>query len=114
MTIDLVITEPFPEHLVPGMMWRYEAGDAIGRECWWIVLPNNKPVEPGLPSRISWRTTDKAAKPPHSMWEVSGEAPNITVSPSVDVECWRVGADGKPYRDGSHWHGWITDGKLVG
>lgn len=108
----LRITDPFPEEREPGMMWRYADGDADGIICWWVVLPNWKPVEPGLPSRISWRTTDRAAKPPHERWTVSGEAPNLTVTPSIDVECWRNTPDG-PVRDGSHWHGYITAGQLV-
>lgn len=111
--IPLRIVDPFPEEREPGMMWRYEAGEADGIVCWWVELPNEKPVEPGLPSHISWRTTDRASKPPHERWDVTGEAPNLTVSPSIDVECWRVGPDGKPYRDGSHWHGHIINGRLV-
>ena len=113
MTTPLRIVEPFPEVQEVGMMWRYVLGDAEGRECWWIVLPNEKPVEPGLPSHISWRTTDRASAPPHEMWEVSGEPPHLTVTPSIDVECWRVGPDKQTYRDGSHWHGFITAGELV-
>lgn len=115
MSIPLRIVDPWPEgDREPGMMWRYPPGDVPGRESWWILLPNWKPVEPGLPSRISWRTTDQAARPPHGMWEVTGTAPLLTVTPSIDVECWRVGPDGQSYRDGSHWHGFITNGELVG
>jgi hypothetical protein len=110
---SLRIVEKFPaEERVPGMMWRYPPGDLPDRECWWIVLPNTKPTGPGYPSQISWRTTDRDTKPPHSLWSVSGEAPNLTVRPSIDVECWIRGPDGKSVRDGSHWHGWITDGQL--
>jgi hypothetical protein len=97
----------------PGMMWRYPDGDTGDRECWWIVLPNTKPREPGYASEITWRTTDRASAPPHEMWQVTGTAPALTVSPSIDVECWIV-RDGETARDGSYWHGWIRDGELVG
>lgn len=96
----------------PGMMWRYPHGDTGSRECWWIVLPNTKPQAPGYASEISWRTTDRASKPPHEMWEVSGTPPLITVSPSIDAECWVV-RDGQEIREGSYWHGWIRNGELT-
>ena len=113
MAIPLRIVDPFPEDQQPGMMWRYPPGDEGEREAWWIVLPNEKPVEPGLPSHISWRTTDRASREPHEMWDVSGEPPNLTVIPSIDVECWRVDSNGRSFRDGSHWHGHITNGLLT-
>lgn len=112
MSIPLRIVEPFPPghgQREPGLMWRYPPGDVPGRECWWIVLPNWKP-DPGGYMEISWRTTDRASSPPHVMWDVTGAPPLITVTPSVDVECWR--SDGT--RDGSYWHGCITNGELVG
>jgi hypothetical protein len=96
----------------PGMMWRYPDDDTAGRECWWIALPNTKPREPGYASEITWRTTDRASSPPHEMWEVTGTPPLITVSPSIDVECW-VNRDGQTVREGSYWHGFIRDGVLV-
>src|SRR5258708_22441601 len=98
--------------LEPGMMWRYHQGDTADRECWWIVLPNTKSIEPGHASEISWRTTDCATSPPHELWTVTGTPPNITVSPSIDVECW-VMQDGKAVREGSYWHGWIKDGMIT-
>jgi hypothetical protein len=100
------------DYLEPGMMWRYPSGDTPDRKCWWIVLPNTKPLLPGYASQIAWMTTDRASKPPHEMWEVTGEAPNLTVSPSIDVECW-VMKDGEPVREGSYWHGWIKNGILI-
>jgi len=92
----------------PGTMWRYPPGDEAGRECWWIVLPNTKP-DPGGYKEISWRTTDHASAPPHGTWDVSGAPPLLTVTPSIDIQCWR--ADG--VRDGSYWHGFITNGELI-
>jgi hypothetical protein len=92
----------------PGDCWRYPRGDVPGRECWWIILPN---LRDGL-VEVSWRTTDQAARPPHGMWQVTGTPPDLTVSPSIDVEFWRT-VDGRPVRDGSYWHGWIRDGRLV-
>jgi hypothetical protein len=110
--IPLRIVDGFIPETEPGMMWRYPPGDTQDRECWWIVLPNTKPAGPGYASEIAWLTTDKASKPPHEMWEVSGTPPSITVSPSIDVECWIV-RDGLTVREGSYWHGWIRNGMIV-
>jgi hypothetical protein len=109
--IPLRITEPIPSGhgtREPGMMWRYPPGDVPGRECWWIVLPNWHAGEAPGPSEVSWRTTDRASSPPHEMWQVSGDPPVLTVTPSVDVERWLP--DGT--RDGSYWHGFIRNGVL--
>lgn len=108
-----IVSEPPPDsERLPGAMWRYPDGDEGGRECWWIVLPNTKPQAAGYASEISWRTTDRASSPPHEMWEVVGTPPLITVSPSIDVECWRT-VDGQTVRDGSYWHGFITNGEMT-
>jgi hypothetical protein len=110
-----IVEKPAREDAEPGMMWRYPPGDEGGRECWWIVLPNTDPRlgTPGHPGKISWRTTDHASSPPHEMWDVSGAAPLITVAPSIDVECWVAGPHGKSVRDGSYWHGFITNGEMT-
>jgi len=40
--------------------------------------------------------------PPYRKWEWTGEPPNVTVHPSLDVD-----------KDGPHhWHGHLTDGEL--
>jgi len=107
-----IVDKPSPGDREPGMMWRYPPGDENGRECWWIVLPNTKPQGPGYCTEVSWRTTDRASDPPHEMWDVTGTPPALTVSPSIDVECWRV-LNGNEVREGSYWHGWIRDGELT-
>lgn len=101
MTTRLRIVEPFPnvEDREPGMMWPYQGG-------WWIILPNHPDIgTPGHPYELSWRTTDKASD--GQEWQVTGTAPNLTVSPSIDVLRF---VDGE--RKGSYWHGWITDGVM--
>lgn len=100
------------EEFKPGMMWRVPEEDEGDRECWWIVLPNTKPDSAGHAQEIAWLTTSRGSRPPHDMWDVTGTAPNITVNPSIDVECW-VYKDGEPVRDGSYWHGWIKDGIIL-
>lgn len=117
----LLLVDPFPEIRRTGMMWRCESGDEGDRECWWIVLPETHPDvgTPGHPSRISWRTTDRASDPPHDMWNVTGIPPAITVTPSIDVMRFvrgPIGPDGKQtwVREGSYWHGHITNGEIVG
>jgi len=118
MSAPLRIVEPFPEEREAGMMWRYPDGDEAGRECWWIVLPETHPDigTLGHPGRISWRTTDRASNPPHLMWEVTGTPPLITVTPSIDVMRFvkRVVNGKEVYvREGSYWHGFITNGVLT-
>jgi hypothetical protein len=102
------------------MMWRYPDGDEDGRECWWIVLPNDHPDigTPGHPGQMSFLTTQRASDPPHQMWDVTGTPPLITVHPSIDVLRFVPGppdGDGKAtwVREGSYWHGWITNGEMV-
>lgn len=116
MGIPLRIVEPPGwEAMETGMMWRDPAGDRDGRECWTIVLPQSHPDigTPGHPSRILWTTTDRAYNG-SGMWVVAGTAPGLTVTPSIDVLRFVKGPDGKHIRDGSYWHGFITNGELVG
>ena len=70
---------------VEGDMWRTPDRDHAGREAWFIRLPND----------VFWCTTDRP-EGTEQMWDVSGEPPNITVSPSINA----IGS----------WHGFITDG----
>ena len=77
--------------LEPGDMWREPELDG-SRESWAIVLPNGR----------VWRTTDLGSDPPHEPWDVTGEPPAITVSPSINDESPRGG-----------WHGWIRNGELM-
>lgn len=114
--IALRVVDPFPtrKRREPGMMWRYPSGDTDDRVCWWIILPPSPDQgKPGHPGELSWRTTDRASDPPHQMWDVSGEPPNLTVTPSIDILRFVV-KDGKSVREGSYWHGFITNGRLVG
>jgi len=67
---------------MPGDCWR-EHG------CWAVVLPNRTIWYSGIPSSGG------------AMWATSGEAPKLTVTPSIDD------------RSSRPWHGWITDGYLV-
>ena len=95
-------------------MWRCPNEDEDGRECWWIVLPLTHPDlgQPGHPSTLAWRTTDRASDPPHAMWDVSGTPPNISVGPSIDVLRFVKRGD-EWVREGSYWHGYITNGELI-
>ena len=77
--------------IAPGDMWHEPELDGEHGECWAVVLPNGR----------VWRTTDPASDPPHELWDVSGEPPDITVSPSINDTSPRGG-----------WHGWIRDGVL--
>jgi hypothetical protein len=81
----------------PGAMIRAPWRDYDGRPpAWTIFLPNGS----------SWNTNDRAAGAGAGSqlgpyWDVAGDAPLITVSPSID--------DRDPARP---WHGWIRGGFL--
>lgn len=53
-----------------------------------------------LPGKIHFRASHIATRDTgqHHGWRVTGELPNITIHPSVDVE--------------GYYHGWITDGVI--
>ena len=74
---------PVSDDFTPGDMWATDAG-------WAIVLPN----------RTVFFTHVKSAT--GDRWQISGTAPGLTVTPSID--------DQNPERP---WHGWIRDGELV-
>lgn len=92
--IPLRIVDPddTSRRLEPGDMWHDHDHDAAhGGACYAIVLPN----------RAIWYT----CVPAHgsgAMWTVTGEAPDLTVAPSInDLD------------ERAPWHGWITAGELV-
>ena len=70
--------------LPPGAMWRCECHNEPG---WLIMLPNGA----GL-----WCTLMEASGT-NQRWLVTGEAPSITVKPSINA---------------GQWHGWITNGVM--
>jgi Family of unknown function (DUF6527) len=73
----------------PGDMWRDPLWDESERENWSIVLPNGR----------VFHTTETAGG---QRWDVSGESPNLTITPSID--------DHNP--GGAPWHGTITNGVM--
>lgn len=105
--IKLRVVKSFPryERRKPGMMWKYEDG-------WWIILPDTSGDigKPGHPGQISWRTGDRASD--GGYWTVTGEAPNLTVTPSIDVLRFVKQGD-KHVREGSYFHGFITNGEIT-
>lgn len=80
-----------------GAMIRTPWRDVDGRPPAWMVF---------LPNGQMWSTNERASVPGSNQagpyWTVTGTAPAITVSPSID--------DQSPARP---WHGWIRDGHLV-
>lgn len=80
----------------PGAMWRWPDLDRDGRDAWVIVLPNH--------AGIWWTTYYADGTDPPRMWDVTGEPPNITVSPSINA------GDGPG--DGK-WHGHIVNGVMT-
>lgn len=79
--------------LPPGAMWRCSCHGELG---WLIQLPDHAGP---------WCTLEEASGT-NQRWEVTGEAPNLTVTPSIDAS-W-----GNPPNE-HHWHGFITKGELI-
>jgi hypothetical protein len=100
MSIQLRIIEaPAPAYrpliedgtIRPGDMWRDDwPGRKNGEPGWRIVLPNG----------TTWNTWQPASD--GTRWDVSGEAPALTVSPSI--------FDHSP---GNGWHGFIRNGEFI-
>jgi hypothetical protein len=72
----------------------------------WRDVPESRPPSyiVFLPNGAYWCTNDRASGPDGTIgpyWDVTGTAPDITVSPSID--------DRDPARP---WHGWIRSGML--
>lgn len=77
----------------PGAMIRSEWRDVPGRPPAWAVF---------LPNGSAWNTNHRLSPGDGGYWDVTGEAPLLTVLPSIN--------DGDPARP---WHGWIREGMLV-
>jgi len=76
----------------PGDMWRclWDSHVVEGRDpCWVIRMPGQAWV---------WHTNDKDTKN-GNFWNVTGEVPNITVHPSINI-------------GPEIWHGWIKNGQM--
>jgi hypothetical protein len=81
-----------------GDMWRtpendHKLADGTMRECWFIRLPGQW--------NFWYTTANPTGQDGWNGWDVQGEAPNITVNPSINI----------PGEQG--WHGWIRNGELV-
>ncbi len=77
-----------------GDMWRCREESHVveGRGPCWIIR---------MPDKCAWWHTNwKCTSAPFTYWEVTGEAPNITIKPSINI--------GPEW-----WHGWITDGVMA-
>ncbi len=81
--MKLFISKPMDE--TPGAMW---PGTTDGREGWFIRLPDGR----------VWHTRHRSTNESEGEWTVTGEAPTLTVTPSINTGTW---------------HGFITNGELV-
>jgi hypothetical protein len=78
----------------PGEMWpcAWEQHQLDGRApCWVVRLPGGG---------YCWHTNSESTTEGEGLWNVTGEPPNLTVTPSINV-------------GPEIWHGWITDGQLT-
>lgn len=96
--VRLRLVESAPESLddwEPGMMWPLNLLGEEGAGYSIVLCRHTYPN--GYVHPIIWHTKQTTAdgKP----WDVTGEPPRITVSPSINV----IGI----------WHGWIKDGVIV-
>jgi hypothetical protein len=78
----------------PGAMIRTPWRDEPGRPPAWVVF---------LPNSTFWNTNDHSSRDGKlgGQWAVTGDAPRITVHPSINDQGSRP------------WHGWIRDGRFV-
>lgn len=83
-----------------GAMWRCECHDKRG---WMIRMPGEDTWPDGhvFPNRWCTLTGDESDR----RWDVSGEAPNITVSPSIHINPGEGPTRGE-------WHGHIVNGEI--
>lgn len=97
-----------------GAMWYGKLPEGPGGNCLGELadeyyrdhFPTRPPIIVMLPMRAHdgeivawpWCVDTKQSDDPHGGWAVTGEPPNITVSPSINA----IGA----------YHGWLTDGVI--
>lgn len=101
--VKLRLLDAAPEDMdewEPGMMWPVKLydEDSAGHS---VVLCRHTDGA-GLSWPVIWHTRQRANEAEQGgtpVWTVTGEAPNITVTPSINV----IGI----------WHGWIRNGELV-
>ena len=72
--------------------------DGSTKECWYVVLPNGH----------LWNVYGSSGN--GTGWQVSGDPPNIDVSPSILVH-GITGPSGETIL--AQWHGWIRHGVIV-
>jgi hypothetical protein len=101
MTELRIVDEPIDEAGIrnwwsasPGDMWpcKYSDHRIEGRgPCWIVRMPGNAWV---------WHTNGESTSEGEGLWTVTGEAPNITVHPSINI-------------GPEIWHGWIKNGEMT-
>lgn len=94
-----------------GGMWRCECH---GQRGWMIRIPGSDTWPDGHVWPNRWCTLDGTGPYENGGWEVSGEAPALTVRPSI----FRIARDPAPGETSTpaergEWHGYITNGELI-
>lgn len=83
----------------PGAMWPVDAPwDEQHKTHWLVMLPNRDIFD------IYSKSSDG------TYWTVTGDAPNFTVSPSIN--CKHDVGDSAPWWALRGWHGWLQNGVL--
>lgn len=85
-----------------GAMWKCQCH---GERGWMIRMPGNDTWPNGHVWPLTWCTL--LGDEQDRKWAVSGEAPNLTVTPSIHIN-----PGNGPVR--GEWHGFITNGEIVG
>lgn len=91
------IVKDISEAKEPGAMWPVNDVTS-GKTNWLVKLPN------GGVHNIHGKSSDG------TYWDVTGEAPNFTVSPSID---YRGAGNDAPVWAMKGWHGYLTNGVLT-
>ena len=76
----------------PGDMWLCKQKEHIIQNrlpCWIIRFPD----------KCAWWHTNWKSTSSNQYWNVIGEAPRLTITPSINI-------------GNGIWHGWITDGMM--
>ena len=119
MNVQCRLLEHLPEDRLPGDMWfnrnmvegensAYYLDHYLSEEYKRDWLGKRPPLFVVLPNGDWFCVDSQAAKNRPHGWTVIGEAPNVTVTPSIHVL-----EDGPDGAERTRWHGFLTNGVLA-
>ena len=88
-------------------LWHEGGGNNVGAMCWRTHVPDAHDADPRPMPHLAVMTPIGVfcidcpeTDPPYGKWQRSGEPPNVSVTPSININ------DGQ-------WHGYLTSGEFV-